>query len=241
MYSMLEGIDRAALAERVRSVRERMARAAERAGRDPASVGLLAISKRHPAGLIAAARELGVTHVGESYAQEMLAKQEALAGDARAADLVWHFVGRLQRNKARQVVGRVALIHSVDSTELAGELARRAAPGSVQAILISVSAAGEEQKTGIEPARVPELLAAIGELPALECRGLMTMPPYPEAPEDSRRYFRALRALRDQLATASVPLPDLSMGTTGDLEVAVEEGATWVRVGTALFGPRTYP
>jgi hypothetical protein len=237
---MTEVIDRAALAERVRAVRERIERAAGRAGRDPASVGLLAISKRHPPELIAAACELGVTDVGESYAQEMLVKQEALAGDPRAKDLTWHFVGKLQRNKAKQVVGRVALIHAVDSLELARELARRAAPGTVQPVLVAVSAAGEQKKSGLEPARVLELIAGITEIGALECRGLMTMPPYPEEPEDSRRYFRALRELRGELATPEVPLPELSMGTTGDLEVAVEEGATWVRVGTALFGPRTY-
>ncbi len=229
----------AAIGVRLAAVRERIARAAAHAGRDPAGVELVAVSKLHRAEAVAAACRAGVAHVGENYAQEMVAKMDALAGDPACASLAWHFIGRLQRNKARLVVGRAALIHAVDSIELAAEIARRAAGSGVrQAILVALSAAGEAQKTGAEPERVPELLAAAGELPALDCRGLMTMPPLPDRPEDSRPYYRALRELRDRLATSARPLPILSMGTTADLEVAVEEGATLVRVGTAIFGPR---
>ena len=217
----------------------RIAAAAARAGRRPGEVGLVAVSKRHPPELVAAAARAGVTDLGENYAQELVGKMDALAGDPAARGLAWHFIGRLQRNKVRLVVGRVALIHAVDSIELAREIDRRAAEaGRVQPILIAVSAAGEAQKTGVDPDALGRLLEEIAGLSALDCAGLMTMPPWPDAPEDSRRYFRELCEIRDRHATPDRPLPHLSMGTTGDLEVAVEEGATLVRVGTALFGPR---
>ena len=224
------------LSARLASVRERIARAADAAGRDPSSVELVAVSKLHPASAVAEAARAGIRHVGENYAQEMVGKIDELAADPACAGLRWHFIGRLQRNKARLVVGRAALIHAVDSIDLAREIARRAS--GRQAVLVAVSAAGEAQKTGVDPSELPDLLAAIAELPALECRGLMTMPPWPDQPEDSRPYFRALRELRDRLASPERPLEVLSMGTTGDLEVAVAEGATLVRVGTALFGAR---
>jgi PLP dependent protein len=228
-------LNEAEIATRLAEVRERIARAAERAGRAPGDVTIVAVSKRHPIEAIAAAHRAGVTDVGENYAQEMVAKMEALSG----VPLAWHFIGRLQKNKARLVVGRAALIHAVDSIDLAREVARRAAErGIVQPILVALSAAGEARKTGVDPAAAGALLDEIAGLPALDCAGLMTMPPWPEAPEDSRPYFRDLRRTRDRLTTPTRPLPHLSMGTTGDLEVAVEEGATLVRVGTALFGPR---
>ncbi|HKE20164.1 MAG TPA: YggS family pyridoxal phosphate-dependent enzyme [Kofleriaceae bacterium] len=226
------------VAARVAAVRERIARAAQAAGRDPASVELLAVSKLHPPEAVAAACRAGVGQVGENYAQEMVAKIEALADDPACASLAWHFIGHLQRNKAKLVAGRAALIHAVDSIELAREIARRSGD-TPQPILLAVSAAGEEQKTGADPERLPELLAEVAELgPGVECRGLMTMPPLPERAEDSRPYFRALRELRDRLATPARPLAVLSMGTTVDLEVAIAEGATLVRVGTAIFGRR---
>ncbi len=228
-------MNEAEIATRLAAVRERIARAAERAGRSPDEVLLVGVGKRHPPEAIAAAARAGLTEVGENYAQEMVAKMDALAG----TDLHWHFIGRLQKNKAKLVVGRASLIHAVDSIELADEIARRAAErGLVQPVLVAISAAGETQKTGVDPEAAGALLDAMAELPALAVRGLMTMPPWPDAPEDSRRYFRDLRRIRDRLAGPARPLPHLSMGTTGDLEVAVEEGATLVRVGTALFGPR---
>jgi pyridoxal phosphate enzyme (YggS family) len=227
------------IAARLAELEERIGRAAERAGRAAAEVALVAVSKLHPAALVAEACRAGVRHFGESYAQELVGKMDALAGDPDCAAVSWHFIGRLQKNKAKLVVGRAALIHAVDSIELAREIDRRAAAsGLVQPILVAVSAAGEAQKTGVDPAQAGELLDAIGALAAVDCRGLMTMPPWPESPEDSRPYYRDLVRLRDRLATAARPLPHLSMGTSGDLEVAVEEGATLVRVGTALFGPR---
>lgn len=228
-------MNEAEIAARLAEVRERVARAAVRAGRAAGEVAIVGVAKRHPVEAIAAAVRAGLTDIGENYAQEMVAKMDALAG----TPIAWHFIGRLQKNKARLVVGRAALIHAVDSIELAREIARRAAERAVvQPILVAVSAAGEAQKTGVDPAAAGALLDGIAELPALDCRGLMTMPPWPEAPEDSRPYFRDLRHVRDRLASPGRPLPHLSMGTTGDLEVAVEEGATLVRVGTALFGPR---
>jgi pyridoxal phosphate enzyme (YggS family) len=231
-------LNEAEIATRLAAVRERIARAAERAGRAHGDVTIVAVSKRHPIEAIAAAHRAGVTDVGENYAQEMVAKMDALSGFA----LAWHFIGRLQKNKARLVVGRAALIHAVDSIDLAREVARRAAErGIVQPILVALSAAGEARKTGVDPAAAGALLDDIAALPALDCTGLMTMPPWPEAPEDSRPNLRDLRRIRDRLATPARPLPHLSMGTTGDLEVAVEEGATLVRVGTALFGPRPGP
>lgn len=228
-------MNEAEIATRLADLRERIARAAARAGRQPGEVAIVGVAKRHPAEAIAAAARAGLTDVGESYAQEMAAKMDVLPG----APVAWHFIGRLQRNKVKQVVGRAALVHAVDSIELAREIARRAAErGLVQRILVAVSAAGEAQKTGVDPAAAGALLDEIAGLPALEVQGLMTMPPWPESPEDSRPYFRDLRRIRDDLARPGRPLPHLSMGTTGDLEVAVEEGATLVRVGTALFGPR---
>ncbi len=230
------------LAARLADLESRIAGAAGRAGRRADQVTIVAVAKRHGPERVAAACRAGVAAVGESYAQEMVGKMEALASDPACGSLRWHFIGRLQKNKVRLVVGRAALIHAVDSVELAREIARRADERNlVQPILLAVSAAGEAQKTGVDPDRAGALLDDVAALGGLDCQGLMTMPPWPEAPEDSRRYFRDLRQIRDRLATAARPLPHLSMGTTGDLEVAVEEGATLVRVGTALFGPRPGP
>jgi pyridoxal phosphate enzyme (YggS family) len=224
------------VADRWQEVRARVAAAARRAGRDPAEVTIVAVSKRQPAALLDEAFAAGVRDVGESYAQELVAKQ---AETGAAAALSWHFIGHLQRNKARQVVGRVALIHAVDSEALAREIDKRArAAGIAQSVLIAVNIGGEAQKSGVSPEALPALLRATATLEAVRVRGLMTMPPLAHAPEDSRPHFRALRELRDRVASAGAPLAVLSMGTTGDFEIAVEEGATLVRIGTAVFGPR---
>jgi PLP dependent protein len=239
-----------AIAGRLARVQERVHEAAARAGRDPAGVAIVAVSKRHGAEVLAAGFAAGVGRVGENYAQELVAKLDQVAC---AAELEWHFVGRLQRNKARYVAGRVALIHAVDSLDVAREIDRRARcvgagqPGEggasalvrgKQRVLVAVNMAGEEQKSGVAPGAARDFLAAMAELEHVDCAGLMTMPPLAERAEDSRRYFRALAELRAALATAAQPLPELSMGTTFDFEVAVEEGATLVRVGTAIFGSR---
>jgi pyridoxal phosphate enzyme (YggS family) len=217
-------------------VRAEIAAAARRAGRDPASVALIAVSKRQPDERIAAAIAAGLTDFGENYVQELLAKQARIAGADRVK---WHFIGRLQTNKIKQLVGQVALVHAVDDVRQLDELDRRArAAGVVQAALLAVNLGGEASKTGVAPATARELVAYAAGLPGVALRGLMTMPPLVDDPELSRPVFRALRELRDELAGPALALPELSMGTTSDFAVAVEEGATLVRVGTAVFGAR---
>jgi PLP dependent protein len=224
------------IARRLESVRARVEEAARRAGRDPFDVEIVCVTKKHPPEVIEAARAAGLEHVGENYVQELVGKREALAAPDAVA---WHFVGRLQRNKAKFLAGWVALIHAVDSEPLARAISARAeAAGRVQPVLAAVNLGGEEQKSGAAPGALGELLAAIDALPGVRCDGLMTMPPLAAEPEASRSYFRALRELRDRHQTPSRPLAQLSMGTSGDFEVAVEEGATWIRLGTELLGPR---
>jgi pyridoxal phosphate enzyme (YggS family) len=220
------------IAARWQAVRAEVDRLARAAGRDEHDVTVVAVSKLHPAAAIAEAVAAGVRDVAENYAQELVAKHEEL----RSLDVRWHFIGKLQRNKVRMVVGRAALIHAVDSLELAQEIDKRArAAGIVQEILVAVNTGGEAQKSGVAPGDTAALLDAMSALAGVRVRGLMTMPPWPDDPEDSRPYFRALRELRDGLGR---DLPHLSMGTSGDYAVAIEEGATLVRIGTAIFGER---
>ena len=222
------------LRARIAAVRARVAAAAARAGRDPSAITVIAVSKRHAAARVAAARAEGLADFGENYAQELVAKADAVADPG----IRWHFIGRLQRNKARTVVGRAALIHAVDSEALAAEIDRRAAAaGIVQPVLVAVNVAGEASKTGVDPDDTATLVAACRALPAVRCDGLMTMPPIGD-PDASRPWFRALAALRDAVAARHGPLPELSMGTTADFEVAVEQGATLIRIGAAIFGAR---
>jgi pyridoxal phosphate enzyme (YggS family) len=194
----------------------------------PAHVTLVAVSKTQPAAAIREAYAAGQRHFGENYAQEWREKADAL----RDLDgLVWHFVGALQTNKVRLLAGRVAWVHTVDRVELAREISKRwAAAGAVARVLLEVNVGGEASKSGCPPDGVGALAAAVRALPALELAGLMTIPP---PADDPRPHFRHLRALRDELG-----LRELSMGMTADWPVAVEEGATMVRVGTALFGAR---
>jgi pyridoxal phosphate enzyme (YggS family) len=234
--------DQQALAARLGEVRARVWAALARASRPRDAARIVAVTKKHPAETIRLALAAGVRDIGENYAQEMVAKMEALgptAADEALAALRWHFIGQMQRNKVKYVVGRAALIHAVDSEPLAREIdAQAARRGIVQPVLLAVNLGGEEQKSGIPPAQLADLLAVVGELGHVTCAGLMTMPPLASTPEDSRPHFRALAELRAALATAGRPLPELSMGTTDDFEVALEEGATLVRVGTAIFGAR---
>jgi pyridoxal phosphate enzyme (YggS family) len=228
------------IAERWRAVRAEVDRACVAAGRRSDDVTIVAVSKLHPPSAVDEVAAAGALDVGENYAQELVAKRAAVA---TAIDVVaggtlvaWHYIGRLQRNKAKLVAGRVALIHAVDSAELAVELDRRA--GALQPVLVAVNVAGEESKGGVTPDGAAALIAAIDALPRLRCDGLMTMPPPVDDPEAARPYFAALRALRDRLATPARPLPFLSMGMSDDFEVAIAEGATHVRIGTSIFGPR---
>ncbi len=227
------------IAGNLSTVWARIAAAAKRGGRRPEDVTLIAVSKTRSVEEIAAAVAAGAVDLGENYVQEMVAKAEALAGNAA---LRWHFIGHLQRNKVKYLSASCTLIHSLDSPRLAEEIARRAEASSRrQAVLIQVDLAGEATKDGCPEAEVPELVAAVRALPALDWQGLMTITPFAADPEASRPYYRRLVALRDDLATAGAPaanLRHLSMGMSNDYEVAVEEGATLVRVGTAIFGPR---
>lgn len=220
------------IAENLRAVRARIKNAAERAGRDPNEITLLAVSKTKPASDIVAAYEAGQRCFGENYAQELVEKGEALA---HLTDLEWHFVGQLQTNKAKYVTRFAKMVHAVDSEKLARELAKRSS-GSLD-VLIEVNVGGEESKGGVAPDDVPSLVATIEALPGLRLRGLMSIPPHTDDAEASRRFHRSLRILRDRNGGAE-RLPVLSMGMTDDLEVAIEEGATIVRVGTAIFGAR---
>lgn len=222
------------IAERLAAVRERIAHAAERAGRDPAEVLLVAVTKDVDPERILRAVAAGAADLGENRAQELVRKREALP-DVPAR---WHFIGTLQRNKVRAVAGRVALIHSVDSVPLGESVARRAADsGSEQHVLVQVNVSGEGTKTGVDPAAAAEVVGALRAVPGLRVRGLTTIAPA-EEPEAARASFRALRLLRDELAGRYAEVRELSMGMTSDFEAAVEEGATIVRVGTAIFGPR---
>jgi PLP dependent protein len=194
----------------------------------PARVTLVAVSKTQPAAAIREAYAAGQRDFGENYAQEWREKAEALTD---LAELRWHFIGGLQTNKVKYLAGRVAYVHTVDREELARELSRRfAQKGAVARVFLEVNTGGEASKSGCAPGEAPALAAAIRALPAVELVGVMGIPP-PD--DDPRPHFRALRALRDGLGLA-----ELSMGMSGDWRVAVEEGATFVRVGTAIFGVR---
>jgi len=224
------------LLQRLARVRATIAAAAARAGRSPNDVELLAVTKRHPTAVIREAIAAGLSHFGENFAQELAAKHADIGGDVH-----WHFIGKVQRNKVKMVVGLVDLIHAVDSERLADEIDKRAAAaGLCQDILISVNVTGEQTKSGVSVADTPALLSHVRNLSHVRCTGFMTMPPLMDDPELNRPHFAALVALRDRLATGDSPLAVLSMGTSGDYAVAVEEGATLVRVGTAIFGPRSY-
>ena len=225
--------------DRLERVRERIREAAVSCGRDPETVKLVAVSKTVPLDRVRAGIKAGVTILGENYVQEAGEKIGALEGE----DVSWHLVGHLQSNKARHAVSLFDMIHSVDSLKLARELDRRAhALEKVQSILIQVNISGEETKSGIETEQTVALIRDIAPLKNVAVRGLMTMPPYFNAPEKVRPYFRALRALQKQIREEAIPnvdMSELSMGMSGDFETAIEEGATLVRIGTAIFGERT--
>jgi pyridoxal phosphate enzyme (YggS family) len=233
------------IADRLTEIRGRIASAARSAGRDPTSVRLVAVSKTFPIESITAAFAAGQRDFGENRVQEALQKiEQALQKIERSADqsIRWHLLGHLQTNKARKAAPAFAVIQSVDSVELIQKLDQAAADtGHAPELLIQVDLAGEATKFGTPPAEVPRLFDAAAACRAATVVGLMTLPPFPETPEDSRPWFRQLRELRDQWQASGVPasmLRELSMGMSGDFEVAIQEGATMVRVGTAIFGSR---
>ncbi len=218
-------------------IKMRISRAAQKAHRDADSILLVAVSKTHPVDVIRQAVAAGQTVFGENRVQEARAKVDAFDDSVR-----WHLVGHLQKNKAKYAVRMFDLIHSVDSAELALELSRRALQiNKVQDILIQVNVSGETTKFGISPGELPELVREVVTYEGVRLQGLMTMPPFFEMPERARPYFRKLKEISLNLADwgwpGSNPV-ELSMGMSGDFEVAIEEGATIVRVGTAIFGAR---
>ena len=215
------------LAERLAAVRARIRAVAERAGRDPAGITLLAVTKVFPASVIQHAYALGLREFGENYVQEFAAKAPAVRDLASAR---FHFIGHLQSNKSSQAAELFDAIQTVDSPKLARRLE---AAGRRLEVMLEVKLSGEASKSGADPAALPELIAAVRECPHLELTGLMTMPPWSDDPEAARSLFRRLRELAERHG-----LSGLSMGMSHDLETAIEEGATCVRVGTALFGPR---
>jgi pyridoxal phosphate enzyme (YggS family) len=232
------------IAARWQAIQARVAAACARAGRPGLDVTIVAVSKTQPAEAICEALAAGARDFGENYAQELATKQAALASPTAAGAAPaspaprWHFIGRLQRNKARLVAGRVALVHAVDSVELAEELARRAG-GVIQPILLAVNLGGEASKGGVTAEAAPALARALAAVAGTSLDGLMTMPPPSDDPEASRPCFDGLRALRDRLQDdLGRPLPALSMGMSHDFEVAIACGATHVRIGTAIFGSR---
>jgi hypothetical protein len=228
------------IGERVAAVRERIARAAERAGRSPGDVTLVAVSKTHPPQTVREGFAAGLRDFGENRVQEAEPKMAALAG-LREQGLRWHFIGHLQSNKARRAAQLFDLVHSVDDARLGPRLEKAAAEQrKVLHVLVQVDLAGEKTKFGLDPERLYVTLEALRSLKSVRVVGLMAMPPYEEDPERVRPHFRRLRELRDEALARNLLLGrELSMGMSHDLEAAVEEGATLVRVGTALFGERS--
>ena len=224
--------------ERLKRVTERIARAAEACGRSADSVRLVAVSKTMPVEVVREAIAAGVTDLGENYIQEAREKFNALA----SLPTSWHFIGHLQSNKAKYAVRMFDLIHSVDSLKLATALNRYAEKiDRVQPILIQVNVAREDSKSGIYAEDTLPLIKAVAGMKNISVQGLMTIPPYFNAPEKVRPFFAALRELRDHIrkeGIANIEMNELSMGMTGDFEAAIEEGATMVRIGTAIFGER---
>ncbi|PKN18998.1 MAG: YggS family pyridoxal phosphate-dependent enzyme [Deltaproteobacteria bacterium HGW-Deltaproteobacteria-6] len=228
-----------AIVSNIRMIRERIAAAATRAGRDPGGIQLMAVSKTVPPERIRDAMDAGITLFGENYVQEAREKIPAIGHTVS-----WHMIGHLQTNKVKYVINLFDWIHSVDRLELARELDKRAGRNNRKLnALMEVNVSGEESKSGVEASLALDLVRQISVLPNLNVRGLMTMPPYSDDPETSRPYFQALRRLRDEINSAAVPnirMDELSMGMTDDFEVAIEEGATIIRVGRAIFGERSY-
>lgn len=225
--------------ENLSKVEKKIQDACERSGRDPKEVTLIAVSKTKPIEMIEEAVSAGKKEFGENKAQEMKEKSEILPND-----LIWHFIGHLQTNKVKYVVGRAALIHSVDSLHLAEAIEKESAKkGVISQILVEVNVAQEDSKFGLKPEETEQLIREIANLPHVHINGLMTIAPFVENPEENREIFRQLRKLSVDINRKNIDNIDmnvLSMGMTNDYEVAVEEGATHVRVGTGIFGERNY-
>lgn len=223
------------IAQNIEKLRRRVEEVCRRSGRDPAGVAVLAVSKTFGVEQIEEALAAGITDFGENYVQELREKIGRMAGKP----VRWHFIGHLQSNKVKYIVDAVHLIHSVDSLKLARELEKRSA--KPVDVLVEVHTTSEPSKTGVQPGEAAELIREIATLTNVRVRGLMTMGPFSDDPEDSRPSFRTLRELATEIGAARIPnvaMEQLSMGMTHDFEIAIEEGATIVRIGTAIFGER---
>ena len=223
------------IAESFAQVQKRIATACDRAGRSPSEIQIIAVGKKFTADIIREAADCGLTLFGENRVQEAKAKIPDCPGHLR-----WHFIGNLQTNKCRDAVALFEMIHAVDSVRLAAELNKRCEQAAkVMPVLLEVNVSGEGSKHGFTPATAVAAMDVFDDFPQLELHGLMTMAPYARDPESARPFFQKLREAKatceDQLGA---PLPELSMGMSGDFEIAIEEGATMVRLGTCLFGPR---
>jgi PLP dependent protein len=224
------------LSNRIGQIRERIKQAAGRSGRSAEEITLLAVTKNVPPEIVVQAAECGVTEMGENRAQELLQKIYV------DNDIKWHFIGHLQTNKVKYILGKVYLIHSLDRAELVEHLQEAGGKsGIVTPVLMQVNVSGETTKGGFDEESAPEWAKRISEMPNLSLQGLMTIPPAAQDPEEARACFRTLRELRDRIAAEkvrNVSMRHLSMGMSGDFETAIEEGATIVRIGTAIFGER---
>jgi len=227
------------ISENLVQVKRCIIEAAKRAGRDPSGVRLLAVTKKQSDATVAKGIQAGMTLLGENKVQEASGKIEAFG---RKNGLEWHFIGRLQKNKVKFIFDLFDLIHSVDSLALAEAIHKKAQKiGSCMPILLQVNISGEKSKLGIDPLDLPREIRKFAKLEGVKISGLMTIPPFDRNPETSRPYYARLRELRDTCSSLNIPriyLDELSMGMSNDYEVAIEEGATLVRVGTGLFGPR---
>ncbi len=227
------------IAENIKHIQSRIDDACRRSGRDPASVQLITVTKTIDVDQIGIAVAAGMTILGENRVQEVLHKYEAVG-----PDICWHLIGHLQTNKVRQIIDKVELIHSLDSIHLAHELQKRASHrGKPVEVLVEVNVGQEASKFGLLPEQVPVFLESLQDMDHVQVRGLMTVAPFLEDPEDVRIVFRSLKTLFEDMKTLDLPnvrMEHLSMGMTHDFEVAIEEGATMVRVGTGIFGSRNY-
>ena len=225
--------------ENLKKVEENIQKACEKSKRDRSCVTLIAVSKTKPVSDIRCAMECGITVFGENKVQEIRDKTDEIK-----EPLSWHMIGHLQANKVKYLPGRVCMIHSVDNIKLANEIEKQFAKAQMSIdVLVEVNMAAEESKFGLAPSQVPDFIKQISTLEHLNVRGLMTIAPYTDDPESNRQYFKGLRDLMAQVNEMNIPginMDTLSMGMTGDYEVAIEEGATFVRVGTGIFGERDY-
>jgi pyridoxal phosphate enzyme (YggS family) len=220
-------------------IRNRIAAACERARRNPSEITVIGVTKTKPAEIVLAAADAGIANIGENYVQELLEKHDVLHTELDNR-VQWHFIGHLQRNKVKLILPFISMIHAVDSERLGAEIDKQAALlGRRIPVLLQVNTSGEESKFGVTPEGAPELGRKLAAFPNLDLQGLMTLAAFLDDPEATRPMFQLLRQTRDRLRDeTSLPLTQLSMGMTSDFEVAVEEGATMVRIGTALFGER---